>query len=91
MDKSRWPRAGTAGPVQLCRPGRSRSCMDPDTPMGIEYRLSVRPHFRWWDAYAEFLTSTSASRLPGLPILSFDHMFGSCKACIDPVSCADDY
>jgi hypothetical protein len=43
MDKSRWPRAGTAGPVQLCRPGRSRSCMDPDTPMCIEYRLPVRP------------------------------------------------
>ena len=23
------------------------------TPVGIEYRLSIRPHFQWWDAYAD--------------------------------------
>ena len=29
---------------------------------------------------------TSTSHLPGFPIPSFNHVFGPCKACLDPVS-----
>jgi hypothetical protein len=41
MDRSRWPRAGAAGGVQLCRLGRGRLCMASHAPIGPERRLPI--------------------------------------------------
>jgi hypothetical protein len=42
------------GGVQLYRLGRGRVCMASHAPMGPERRLSVRPHFQWWDTHTKF-------------------------------------
>jgi len=54
MDRSRWPRAGATGAIQLCRLGRSRSRMVSDAAMCHPCRLSVHPYFEWRNPPPEF-------------------------------------
>ena len=67
MDRSRWRRAGAAGGIKLCRLGRGRRYMVPDTPLGPEHRVSIRSHFQWWDTYTEFRLNF------GLPFLGLSY------------------
>jgi len=54
MDRSRWPRAGATGAIQLCRLGRSRSRTVSDAAMCHPCKLSVHPYFEWRNPPPEF-------------------------------------
>ncbi len=46
MDRSRWPRAGAVGGVQLCRLGQGWLCIASHAPMGPERRLPIAQEVR---------------------------------------------
>ena len=82
MDKSRWPRAEQPGQFNFWLSGAETGAAWILTPVGIEYRLSIRPHFQWWDAYAEFRTQL---RPPVCRIYLF-YLLITCSALAKPVS-----